>query len=100
MAYMYIICKKDDLSDGYIGQARGDKDALDRIYQHIANSYQIPHIVQRWFGEQYQLNNESSQFLLNSINKEGACNFLYLINSNSHTCYGVGAKSYNEFRKY
>ena len=101
MAYMYMICKKDDLAQGYIGQARGDKDALDRIYQHIAGSYHIPHKVHySWKEDQYQWQNESSQFLLDEIATTGACNFQYLINSNSRTCYGVGAKSYNEFRKY
>ena len=101
MAYMYIICRKSDMTEGYIGQARGETDALDRIYQHIAGSYHIPYKVKSaWKDDRYQDQNESSKFLLDSISTVGACNFQYFINGNSRTCYGVGAKSYNEFRKY
>ena len=101
MAYMYMICKKDDLAQGYIGQARGAKDALDRIYQHIAGAYKIPYKIHfRYKKDRYGVLNESSKFLLDEISTLGACSFRYLINSNAHTCYGVGAKSYNEFRKY
>lgn len=104
MAYIYSIRKN---RKGYIGLASGQsttvdyqktlgvRQPLDRMLQHIDNSYGLKSSYALAKGS--EIETESSELLVGALRDGGACTCIFSYIDTESDCFGVGADNFKQF---